>query len=350
MALTRRRFLLAVPLTGLGAACSGPARTGGRSGRVGQVGQVGPVEIATSAPQGAGKGTILVAMPETVQTQEVWSGLRDELGRDYRLVGVRVEGPDAAGDLGIAMERYRPNGIVLMNNPTVAAYRTYQERAATKRFPPAVIVMTSFFEGQTNLVASATGISYEVPLITAVTNLRKVMAAPIERIGVVLRPSQRGYVQRQAALAAREQISVVAQEVGAGPNASEVKWALRKLKGRIDALWVLDDDRLLTPRLIADGWLPGLNEPPFTPTIVGAAALVSPRQSFGTFAVLPDHTALGVQAASILFDLAENNWVLPRDAQIQLPLSTTTTLDFVQARDRFSLRVDALQHVDRILE
>jgi hypothetical protein len=342
MALTRRRFLLAAPLTGLGAACSSSARALHGAG--------GSVELATSSPPGPAKGTILVAMPETLQTREVWSGLADELGRDYRLVAVRIEGPGAAGDLAAAMARHRPNGVVLMNNPTVAAYRAYQEHSGLTRFPPAVVVMTSFFDGSSSLVASATGISYEVPLITAVTNLRKVMAAPIERIGVVLRPAQRGYVQRQAALAGREQITVVAEEVALSPNASEIKWALRRLKDRIDALWVLNDDRLLTPRLIADGWLPGLSEPPYCPTIVGAAALVSPQHSFGTFAVLPDHTALGVQAAGILFDLAENNWVLPPNAQVQLPLSTTTTLDFVQVRQRFPLRADALQHVDRINE
>ena len=83
---------------------------------------------------------------------------------------------------------------------------------------------------------------------------------------------------------------------------------------------------------------------------MGAAALVPPQQAFGTFAVLPDHTALGVQAANIVFDLAESNWILPPDAQVQLPLSTTTTLDLVQVQGRFSLRADALQHVDRILE
>jgi putative ABC transport system substrate-binding protein len=341
MALSRRRFLLAVPLTGLGAACSSSTRA--------LRGATGPVEIAVSSPPGAPRGTILVAMPETVQTREVWAGLRDELGREHRLIAVRIEGPDAAGDLGAAMARYRPNGVVLMNNPTVAAYRTYQERSGLKEFPPAVVVMTSFFDSPAAIV-NATGISYEVPLITAVTNLRKVMAVPIERVGVVVRPPQRAYVQRQAALAAREQVSVVEQEVGVSPNASEIKWALRRLKQRVDALWVLNDDRLLTPRLIAEGWLPGLNEPPYSATIVGAAALVSPRQSFGTFAVLPDHTALGVQAANILFDLADNHWILPPGAQVQLPLSTTTTLDLVQVRDRFSLRFDALQHVDRILE
>ncbi|HVU53305.1 MAG TPA: hypothetical protein VHL80_21620 [Polyangia bacterium] len=341
MALSRRRFLLTVPLTGLGAACSSalPRLHGGA-----------PLEIATSKPAGPAKGTILVAMPETVQTREVWTGLRDELARDYDLVAVRVEGREAAADIAAAMARYRPNGVVLMNNPTVAAYRAYQQQSGQERFPPAVVVMTSFFDGHLPQLVTATGISYEIPLITVVTNLRKVISSPVEKVGVVVRPSLRGFVQRQAALAAREQVQVIEQPVSASPNSSEIKWALRRLKHHIDALWILNDDRLLTPRLIVDGWLPGLNERPYCATIVGAAALVSPQQSFGTFAVLPDHTALGVQAAGILFDLADNNWALPAGAPVQLPVSTTTTVDLVQVRERFTLRADGLQHVDRIVE
>jgi hypothetical protein len=292
-------------------------------------------------------------MPDTTQTREVWTGLRDELQRDFALVAVRVEGSDAAADLSAAIERHRPNGIVLMNNPTVAAYRAYQQQAARKEFPPAVVVMTSAFDplsGRPHQLLAATGISYEVPLITAVTNLRQVIASPVDKVGVVVRPSLLGFVRRQATLAAREKIVVVEQAVSPSPNSSEIKWALRKLKSRVDALWILNDDRLLTPRLIADGWLPGLGERPYTATIVGAPSLVSPRQSFGTFAVLPDHTALGVQAASLIFDLAEGGWALPAGGDVQLPVSTQTTVDLVQVRQRFPLRADGLQHVDRILE
>jgi hypothetical protein len=197
---------------------------------------------------------------------------------------------------------------------------------------------------------AATGISYEVPLITVVTNLRKLVVQPIERVGVVLRPSLSGFVERQARLALREQITVVEELVDHRPNASDLKRALRKVKQHVDALWILNDDRLLTPQLIADGWIPGLNERPWSPAIVGAASLVSPGQSFGTFAVLPDHVALGSQAASLLFDIADNGWILPGDAEIQAPLSTTTSVDLVQAKERFELRPDALQNVDRVLE
>jgi hypothetical protein len=343
MALNRRAFFLTLPLSaGVAVVSSSCAR------RL----RVAPgyVELATSSPGAAAKATILVVMPETAQTKEVWTGLHDELGKQYRLVAVRAEGSTAAAAIGEGMRRHRPSAVVLMNNPTVVAYRNFQHESGLAQFPPAVIVMTSFLEGQSTQIVGATGISYEVPLITVVTNLRKLIATPIERVGVIVRAAERDLVRRQADLARREQISVILEEVSSNPNASELKGAIRKLKRQIDALWILNDDQLLTPRLIADGWLPGLDERPFCPSIVGAASLVSPSNSFGTFAVLPDHAALGVQAANILFDLADHDWILSASAQVEAPLSTTTTVDLVQARERFSLREDALKQVDKILE
>lgn len=344
MALRRRDLLLSVPLAaGAALGCSSAARRL-RTG-------AGYLELASGGiANGAGKGIILVAMPDTHQTREVWAGLCDELGKDYRLVAVHVDGAAGAANIGEGLRRHRPAGLVLMNNPTVAAYRSLRSSAGASRFPPAVIVMTSFLDGAPLQVLDATGISYEVPLITVVTNLRKLIASPIERVGVIRRGPQRGFVDRQRALARREQISVVEQEVSASPNASELKWALRRMKDGVDAIWILNDDNLLAPRLIADGWLPGLSERPFRPAIVGAASLVSPAQSFGTFAVLPDHAALGVQAASLVFDIADNGWAVGADAQVQLPLSTTTTVDLTQVRERFVLREDALRQVDHILD
>jgi hypothetical protein len=338
MALNRRNFMLAVPACAL-------------TGCVSSANSPGPVqryrELAATAPRASARGTVLVCMPETKQTKEVWTGLYDELERDFNLVAVNIEGRTGARAIAEGVQRHQPSGVVLMNNPTVLAYREFQHSVPNS--PPAVIVMTSFLDGNPRNVNRATGISYEVPLITVVTNLRRLIASPIERVGVVLRSPLRGFVQRQAELARQEQTQVVFEQVGMEPNPAELRRALRRLKQRSHAIWVLNDDRLLTPRLISDGWLPEINERPFSPAIVGAASLVSPSQSFGTFAVLPDHTALGAQAASMLFDLADNRWALD-DTRVQLPLSTTTTVDLTQVRERFALRKDALAMIDHILE
>ncbi|MFZ5896907.1 MAG: hypothetical protein ACOY0T_37970 [Myxococcota bacterium] len=340
MALNRRNFMLALP------GCA--VLAGGCASAVTSHGPVHPYRELTNRAAGAdAKGTVLVCMPETSQTKEVWTGLSDELERDFGLIALKVEGRHGTEAISEAVRRHRPSGVVLMNNPTVLAYREFQRRA--EHSPPAVIVMTSFLDGNPRNVSRATGISYEVPLITVVTNLRRLIASPIDRVGVVLRTPLRGFVQRQAELARQEQIGVVSELVGMEPNPAELRRALRRLKQRAHAIWVLNDDRLLTPRLISEGWLPELNERPFAPAIVGAASLVSPEHSFGTFAVLPDHTALGAQAASMVFDLADNRWSLD-DTRVQLPLSTTTTMDLTQVRERFELRKDALALVDHILE
>jgi hypothetical protein len=341
MALNRRTFLVTLPLLASAAGCSRGAGSRGA--------HAGSADVLSSSAL-PGKPTVLVCMPDTKQTSEVWNGLRDELAQQFSLVALRVEGQQGAATIARAMARYNPQCLVLMNNPTVFAYARYQASARLAHYPPAVVVMTSFLDRRPDSIADATGISYEVPLITVVTNLRRLMSSPVERVGVVRRQPLHGFVERQAELASREQIAVVEQNVSLDPNAAELKYALRELKQRCDAIWVLNDDRLLSQRLIADGWLPGLNERPYRPAIVGAASLVSPAQSFGTFAVLPDHTALGVQTANRVFDLSDAGFRLSTRDGVELPLSTTTSVDLVQARERFALRQDALERVDHILE
>ncbi len=338
--INRRAFVIGLPVVATMALACSPSG-------VQTTGRTPYSEIASVKAKSRTAPTIAVFMPRTAQAMEVWTGLRDELSKDFHIVAVEVRGRDL-DVLAEGLRRHRPSAIVLMNNPTLAAYREFQARAPKKRFPPALVVMTSFFVEQPR-ATSTTGISYEVPLITVVTNLRKLIAAPIRRIGIVTRPTLRGFVQKQVDLAAREHTVALIEEVSVKPNAAEIKRALRRLKEDCDAIWILNDDQLLTPRLITDGWLPGMNERPWVPAIVGAASLVVPEMGFGTFAVLPDHTALGTQAANMILELADNHWVLPDDMDVELPLSTLSTIDLVQARERFALRPEALHMVDRVL-
>ena len=337
MALTRRELLATLGGSALLAAC---ARATVRS----------PAGSYRELYKTGGHGEkVLVCMPETKQTLQAWTGLNDELSQEFGLIAVRIEARDDAAIIAQAIERHKPAGVVLMNNPTVSAYRRYESSLAPKNRVPNVSIMTSFLQAR-RLGPNATGVAYEIPLITSVTHLRKILAERIERVGVVYRASLGRFVRDQLELAAREKITLLGQPVGETPNESEIKWALRKLKNQVHAIWVLNDDRLLTPKLISEGWLPGLNERPWRPTIVGAESLVAAGLSFGTFAVLPDHTELGAQAANVIFDIADEGWTVPKAYETQEPLSTKTSLDLVQVRERFHLLPEALAHVDRVLE
>ncbi|HTU60597.1 MAG TPA: hypothetical protein VMF89_19230, partial [Polyangiales bacterium] len=145
MALNRRDFLACLPLGLLG--CSGSEQR-----RV----QSSYAEIARTTPSGELKGTVLVAMPETAQTKEVWTGLNDELGKECSLVAIRAEGDGIAAAIERGVKTHKPSGIVLMNNPTVAAYRAVQRKHSVAQFPAAVIVMTSFLDGHPQQLSAAT--------------------------------------------------------------------------------------------------------------------------------------------------------------------------------------------------
>lgn len=294
--------------------------------------------------------TILVFMPETTQTQQVLIGIGDEVGGQFSLLAVGISG--ANDDLAIkrAIGDHQPRAVILMNNPTVAAYRQYLRHPLANHDLPVIVAMSSFLDVAQLREMNAVGISYEVPLITVVTNLRRIVATPVERVGVIYRRRLAPFIESETQLAAMEHISVVSEVVSSNPNPSELKRALRLLRQKSDVLWILNDDQLLTPRLLADGWLPGLQERPWRPIIVGAGSLVSAQRSFGTFAVVPDHTALGVQAASLLFEIADNDWRIPDRPRAELPLSTRTAIDLVQATDRLSLLTDALAQVDHVVE
>jgi hypothetical protein len=315
---------------------------------------VGPETAGIEPPRRPGTPLVLIAMPALAPFQDTRRSLVAELGRSYDVSTFIVTAETTADLFRARLDAAAKDGLaclVLMNNTTVNLYRDYQRSRAGAIFPPAVIVMTSFLEDRRAGLLNATGIAYEVPGVTAFVNLRAIVKAPISRVGVVHARYSSGFIERQKALAAKEQIVIVPVEVSDQPTLREMKSAFRALKevSRVDALWVLNDNRLLKDgRFLMDVWKPQI-EWLGVPVIVSAGPLVNPQASFGTFGVLPDHGALGVQAANLILDLADDGWNAAAHP-IDLPLATINVLDLPLARDRFGLREGGLNRVDRTVE
>jgi len=310
------------------------------------------VEAFPDPPRRAGKPLVFIGMPASASFQATRRSLLSELGSGFDATTFLVGPRTTSKELGAAIEGAAPACLLLMNNSTVQLYRDYQRQHRGAAFPPAVVVMTSFLEDLKSELVRATGISYEVPGVTALTSLRSIIKTPVARVGVVHGRQLAGFIERQRALAAAERITIVTVEVaGDQPTLSDVRAALLAL-GRnpgIDALWVLNDNRLLKgAQFLADVWIPGV-ESLNVPVVVGAAPLVNAQAPFGTFAVLPDHAALGVQAANLILSLADDDWRV-MDHPVELPLSTITVLDVAQARERFGLREGALDHIDQLIQ
>ncbi|MEZ4237836.1 MAG: hypothetical protein R3F59_17150 [Myxococcota bacterium] len=256
--------------------------------------------------------TVLVLRKDTPNMETFVQGLAGELGSDFNLVGLEVSRESTPAEIGAALEQSHPAAIVLLDNPTAELYRSYQEQHQGAVDPPAVIAMALFVEQTAARVRNATGIAYEVPAVTSLVRLRSTVEAPVKRVGVVHRPSFGGFVADQARLAAVEGFEIVPYEVGARPGIGQVRKGLRSLdKLGIDALWVLNDNVLLNPELLVGAWLPSMRRYDH-PVVVGVPNLLRTDPPVGSFAVLPDHQSLGMQAADLIFELEQAGWTLDR--------------------------------------
>jgi hypothetical protein len=300
----------------------------------------------------AGLPAVLVLMPGTSHAASVWDGLRGELSEEIDVVTARVEKDDKVAEIARAIDAAKPACILILNNPTLRLYRQYQQsRPAGTTFPPAIVVQTSFLEQSYRDVQNATGIAYEVPGVIQFVKLRSLIARPVRRVGVVYRAPFRSYIERERRLAAMEQIELTGEEVGRDPSESAVQGAISDLLGKhaVDAIWVLNDNALLTPELISAAWVPAVNGERHVPVVVGVPSLLSKSYPVGSFAMVPDDVALGMQAANLVFDLADNGWKL-RDRAIKQPIAIKTLVRFEEVEQHFGLKPGGLESVEQVQE
>jgi hypothetical protein len=295
---------------------------------------------------------VLIAMPPSAGFQDVRRSLVNEIQSAFNVATLVVTPTTGADELGGAINRLAPACVVLMNNSTVNLYREVQRTSPRgSRFPPSVIVMASFIDELRSTLVNATGIAYEVPGVAALVDLRSVIKAPVRRVGVIYRPSFRQFIAHQRDLAEKEQIELVPIEVGDGVYADRLRSSLHMLlvNRRVDALWMLNDNELIkSSEYLDQTWRAELRNAR-VPVVVGVPNLVNPEAPLGTFAVVPDHGGMGLQAANLIFDLSENGWRADEHA-VELPVSINTVADVRQLRAQFGLKDGALQHIDHPLE
>jgi hypothetical protein len=312
------------------------------------VAPVGPAPVGVAdPPPRAGRPLIVIAMPDSPPFRVVRQSMVEELQGDFNIATVLVPRGTTVAAFGAAIEQRHPRAVVVMDNPVLSLYHRFAQRNPA---PPVIAVMTSFLEELPNL-SNTTGITYEVPGVTAFVQLRSVIARPVRRVAVLHRPKFRDFIERQVRLAKKEQVTLVPIEVSAEPTVPEILAALREAreKSQADALWILNDNGLLRDASFREAaWRPELNRFDI-PVVVGLSSLVAAEARFGTFAVVPDHEALGVQSAQLVFKLADSDWHLDRQT-IEPPISTVTIANLRRLKALFGLREGAAERVDRVVE
>jgi len=336
--MTRIELLAALAFVATGlSACAGPAHNTS-------------VVFVDEARQ-AGQPTVLVVAPHAEATAELWRAFRDEVRPSLNVITLTINQSSQAKTLDDVMRDYAPVCVLLVDNLAARLYRNYQAlHPGAYAFPPAVVVMASFAEQVVATLKNATGISYEVPAITAFTSLLASIERSVRRIGVVFRPQFRRVFQQNALLVEKEGMVLVPAEVSSNATPKATRKALLRLlhEGSVDALWVMNDNVLLKPRQLDGAWFDVLEKHP-VPVVVGVASLVSTRRHFGAFAIVPDHAGLGVQAGNLLLDLQAEEFEL-NGRLVELPISVKTIVDLPLVKEYFGLKPGALERIDLVLQ
>ena len=296
---------------------------------------------------------ILILRAEGAHFQETTNALKHELGAEFQC-DERVTGTfSGPGALASAIVQARPKAIVLMDNDAIELYAAVQKYwLDTVPFPPSISLMAVRVDQAIAGLKRATGIFYEVPAVTILVNLRSLVAEPVRRVGVIVRPSMEAFVRENAKWCKAENIELVPFVVAGNRQdvSRAVRTGVRRLSDRekVDALWILNDNFFLTPEIIGGGWMPAL-ERFRKPVLVGVENFVSAQAHFGSFAILPDHYGLGVQAAGMILRLKEEDWELEGAAKVEQPLAVLKILNLNQVRKHAHVNEAALVEVDKVI-
>jgi hypothetical protein len=283
---------------------------------------------------------------------EAARGLTQELGDGWTFKELVVTGETKPEAVDLAMRSFSPKAVILMDNRSIRLYRQFCKNAAVSLPAPSVSLMAVFVEEEIRGLHNAAGISYEIPIVTSVLNIRPACQKEIRKVGIVYRGFMSGDIEKNKVFCEKEGI------VLAGRAAAErtfdrsfslrrnLRWLLEKEK--VDALWAPNDNLFLSGALIRDVWQP-LIRTHMIPVIVGVKNLAAPAMEFGMFAVTPDHVGLGAQAAELVREARDNGWRFDSTI-VQPPISIVKTVNVRQAKAFGVVTEKRVEGMDFILE
>ncbi len=299
-----------------------------------------------------GQSDILVFSPDIEHFDLVQESLKQELGEACQVMVVPFDALSTRADMMRWIELQDPHLLVLMGNYPIRAYKKlWRSGALTGRLRPVIGLMAVYLDKEMNGIPMGTGIHYEVQAITIFTHLRSLTTAPIRKVGVVYCERLEPFIRHQRAALQREQISLVGRMVPTTnkSNAYLLRRRLRELIRRenVDALWLLNDSELLRTENIRRVWRPVLKR--FNgAVVVGVDRLMRKPLDLGHFAVVPDHLALGGQAADLIWMAQQNDWQLPA-GRYHAPISVEKILNRSNLGSPLALRDGAAWEVDYIV-
>lgn len=298
------------------------------------------------------KDLILVLRRDGKDFADALKGMNEELKADFDFKDKVIEKKTEVSEIRTEITSVKPKAIVLMDNSAITLYKKYQAGLkANEPIIPSVSIMGVFIKDAISDIKNACGISYEIPIVTSIVNLRAVLGSSMKKVGVIHREFLNDFVIKNREFCKMEGIEIIDITL---PNKSNdykklLKDGLKTLfeEKKVDVLWVPNDNAFLNIDIIQNVWVPAVKKEK-KPVVVGVELLVNPKLEFGTFAVLPDHVALGSQAAEMIYDIMDNDWQC-EEGQVDPPLAVFKIINLKQAKKNFNVADEKLKAVDKTM-
>jgi len=297
------------------------------------------------------KDTVLIVTAQGKVFEEVVTGLRKDLSGDLNFKVFIANRQSKFPELEQQMSKHKPKAIVLIENNSIKLYQKYQNAHRGENFPPSVAVAALFVDRFISKLENATGIRYEIPVVTSAIQLRSILNKEVKKIGVVHRKWMDSLIKRNAEYCRLEGIELVSISI---PNRDakldrKLKKGLKLLtKHNVDAIWVLNDNALLNRKMIGSAWLPIAGKAKL-PIMVGIKPLLSTRLKFGNFATVNNHYGLGMQTASIIEELMESNWTI-NNSNIRDPISVKNIVNVaILNSHKIKYKQDKINTMDEVI-
>ncbi len=299
----------------------------------------------------AAEGTAMILYGNQPAFENIMQGLTDDLKGDLTFVRHPVTQQESADRLQRLHLAHKPDVVVLIGNHAVSAFHRWQKAFPETRHPPVIALGALYMDKLLDDFPRAIGIRYEIPAVTSAVQLRTLLGGKLARIGVIYRRWNQSFVDENAAFLAAEGFELVKFQVTENaPLNLEIRRGLLWLaEQNIGALWVVNDNQLLSRKAIIQGWLPYLPRLNM-PVVVGVRSLIQKRIEFGSFALLPDHYNLGAQAADLVAEAMDNAWQLDGKKILQ-PISVHKLVNLSElSRRNIPWDHTVLNQIDEVIE
>jgi hypothetical protein len=298
-------------------------------------------------------------MPILDQFQKVLDGIRNELGSDYNIDVIDIDKVENVEEIANRCKSIDANALILMDIKAVNTIVDLQKRDSTFISIPKFVMMTLMADITTKELSNVSGITFEVPAYTLVTNFRIISQKDFSRVGIFYRKSFTKSIEEASRLLEKEQISLNAicvdcdQKNEATPSDAikimNKKYAIMRKAKSIDVFLLYADNLIVNENSIVSFWIDKVKSGKF-PVVAPLDILASPEIGLAMFTADPDLTQLGSQAANLILDYFENH--IPIDQiGFEKTISIKTTLNLQIANELgWKLKEEKLSRINKIIK